>query len=134
VLKREQKATLNAVASKTIARLSEYFTSWSHLMSLKLISLFQLVPIVVDRLEKVRDSCVLVGSPLNAIISDETEKFLERGAVVKVLKQGNQDTTCNTSIDDWVKFVYGHTEAIVEITLLRTLLIRQDLNISRADR
>ena len=44
-------------------------------MSLKLISLFQLVPIVVERLEKVRGSCVLVGSPLSAIISDQIEKF-----------------------------------------------------------
>jgi len=49
-------------------------------------------------------------------IFDKKEKFKERGAVVKVFKQSNQDTACITSIDDTVKFVYGHTEAFVEIS------------------
>jgi len=49
-------------------------------------------------------------------IYDEKEKFKERGAVVKAFKQSNQDTTFITSIDDTVKFVYGHTEAFVELS------------------
>jgi len=49
-------------------------------------------------------------------IFDKKEKFKERGAVVKAFKQSNQDTTCITSIDDTVKFVYGHTEAFLEIS------------------
>jgi len=56
-------------------------------------------------------------------IFDEKEKFIERRVVVKAFKQsnhmdskGNQDTACITSIDDTVKFVYGHTEAFVEIS------------------
>jgi len=49
-------------------------------------------------------------------IFDKMEKFKERGAVVKALKQSNQDTTCITSIDNTVKFVYGHTEAFMEIS------------------
>lgn len=49
-------------------------------------------------------------------IFDKKEKFKERGAVVKAFKQSNQDTACITSIDDTVKFVYGHTEAFVEIS------------------
>jgi len=57
----------------------------------------------VDRLEKVSHSCVLVVSPLNAIISDQIEKLKERGVVVKVLKEDDQFV----SIDDTVKFVYG---------------------------
>ena len=49
-------------------------------------------------------------------IFDEKEKFIERGAVVKDFKQSNQDTTCISSINDTVKFVYGHMEAFVEIS------------------
>jgi len=49
-------------------------------------------------------------------IFDKKKKFKERGAVVKALKQSNQDTACITSIDDKIKFVYGHTEAFVEIS------------------
>ena len=30
--------------------------------------------------------------------------------------KSNQDTTCNTSIDDTVKFVFGDTEAFMEIS------------------
>ena len=60
---------------------------------------------VVDRLEKVSHSCVLVVSPLNAIISDQIEKLKERGVGGKVLKEDDQ--LVNQSIDDTVKFVYG---------------------------
>ena len=49
-------------------------------------------------------------------IFDEKEKFKERGAVVKAFKESNQDTASITSIDNTVKFVYGHTEAFVEIS------------------
>ena len=31
-------------------------------------------------------------------------------------KKSNQDTACITSIDDTVKFVYGHTEAFMEMS------------------
>ena len=39
-------------------------------------------------------------------------------------KQSNQDTTCITSIDDTVEFVYGHTEAFMEIICGIIALIR----------
>ena len=81
--------------------------------------IFQLVPFVVDRLEKVSNSCVLV-SPLNAIISDQIEKLKERGVGVKVLKEDDQFV--NQSIDDTVKFVYGHEEAFVGNQSVRTFL------------
>ena len=60
--------------------------------------IFQLVPFVMDRLEKVSHSCVLVVSPLNAIISDQIEKLKERGVGVKVLKEDDQ--FLKQSIDD----------------------------------
>ena len=49
-------------------------------------------------------------------IFDKIEKFKVRGAVVKSLKQSNQDTTCDTSSDDTVRLVYGHTGAFMEIS------------------
>lgn len=67
-------------------------------------------------LKKVSHSCVLVVSPLNAIISDRIEKLKERGVGVKVLKDQF------VSIDDTVKFVYGHAEAFVGNQSVRTLL------------
>ena len=81
--------------------------------------IFQLVPFVVDRPEKVSHSCVLVVSPLNAIISDQIEKLKERGIGVKVLKEDDQFV--NQSIDDTVKFVRGHAEAFVGNQSVRTL-------------
>jgi len=72
----------------------------------------------VDCLEKVSHSCVLVVSPLNAIISDQIEKLKERGVGVKVLKEDDQFV----SIGDTVKFVYGHAEAFVGNQSVRTLL------------
>ena len=56
----------------------------------------------MDRLEKVSHSCVLVVSPLNAIISDQIEKLKERGGGVKVLKEGDQFV--NQSIDVRILF------------------------------
>ena len=47
-------------------------------------------------------------------IFDKKEKLKERVAAVKAFKQNNQDTTCITSIDDTVKFVYGHLKAFME--------------------
>ena len=41
-------------------------------------------------------------------IFDKMEKFKEQGA--------NQDISCNASIDDTVKFVYGHKVAFIEIS------------------
>lgn len=69
-------------------------------------------------MKKVSHSCVLVVSPLNAIISDQIEKLKERGVGVKVLKEDEQFV----SIDDTVKFVYGHAEAFVGNQSVRTLL------------
>ena len=72
----------------------------------------------MDRLEKVSHSCVLDVSPLNVIISDRIEKLKERGVSIKVVKEDDQFV----SIDDTVKFVYGHTEAFVGNQSMRTLL------------
>ena len=44
------------------------------------------------------------------------------------------DTTCNTSIDDTVKFVFGDTEAFMEISRGKLYHQPEDLNISRTDR
>ena len=74
----------------------------------------------MHRLEKVSNSCVLVVSPLNAIISDQIEKLKERCVGVKVFKESDQFS--NLNIDDTVKFVYGHAEAFLGIQLVRTLL------------
>ena len=65
--------------------------------------IFQLVPFVVDHLDKVNNSCVLVVSPLNAIISDQIEKLKARGVGVQIFKQGSQEII--PSIDETVKFV-----------------------------
>lgn len=114
VLKKEQKAALYAVTSGKQDCLSILPTGFGKSLIL------QLVPFLVDRLEKVSDSCVLVVSPLNAIISDQIEKLKERGVGVTVLKEGDQFV--NPSIDDTVKFVYGHAEAFVGNESVRTLL------------
>ena len=50
----------------------------------------------------------------------QIEKLKERGVGVKVLKEDNQFV--NQSIDDTVKFVYGHAEAFVGNQSVRTLL------------
>lgn len=46
--------------------------------------IFQLVPSVVDGLEKVNNSRVLVDSPVNAIILDQIEKLKSRGVGVQL--------------------------------------------------
>ena len=114
VLKEEQKAALYAVTLK------KQDCSCILPTGLGKSLIFQLVPFVVDRLEKVSHSFVLVVSPLNAIISDQIEKLKERGVGVKVLKE--YDQFVNQSIDDTVKFVYGDKEALVGSQSVRTLL------------
>lgn len=114
VLKKEQKAALYAVTSGKQDCFSILPTGFGKSL------IFQLVPFLVDRLEKVSDSCVLVVSPLNAIISDQIEKLKERGVGVTVLKEGDQFV--NPSIDDTVNFVHGHAEAFVGNESVRTLL------------
>lgn len=57
-------------------------------------------------------------------ISDKMEKFKERGALVKALKQSNQDTTCNTSIDDTVKFVLDTRKRLWKSVMETALLTR----------
>lgn len=68
---------------------------------------------VGNSLEKVRDrwmgSCCFLY-----FLKFDKKKFKERDAVVKALGRSIQDTTCNTSIDDTVQFVYGHTEVLME--------------------
>jgi len=61
-------------------------------------------------------------------------KLKGQGAVAKALKQSNQDTTCNTFIDDTVKFVSGHTKRLWKSAVEIASLTQEDLNISRADR
>ena len=111
VLKEEQKTALYAVTSKKQDCLCILPTGFGKSL------IFQLVPFV-DRLEKVSNSCVLVVSPLNVIISDQIEKLKERGVGVKVLKEDDQFV----NIDDTVKFVYGHAEAFVGSQSVRSLL------------
>ena len=81
VLKEEQKAALYAVTLKKQDCLCILPTGFGKSF------IFQLVPFVVDRHEKVSHSCVLVVSPLNAIILDQIEKLKEKGVGVKVLKE-----------------------------------------------
>ena len=114
VLKDKQKAGLYAVTWKKQDCLCILPTGFGKSL------IFQLVPCVVDRLEKVSNSCVLVVSPLNAIISIQIEKLKERGVGVKVFKESDQFS--NLNIDDTVKFVYGHAEAFVGNQSVRTLL------------
>ena len=82
--------------------------------------IFQLDPSTLDYLTKVNNSCVLVVSPLNAIISDQIEKLESRGIGVKVFKQGYQGVV--TTIDDDVKFIYGHAEVFAENDSVKRLL------------
>jgi len=58
-------------------------------------------------------------------IFDKKEKFKERGAVVKACKQIIQDPTCITSIDDTVKFVYGHAKRLWKSTVEIASLTRR---------
>ena len=58
--------------------------------------------------------------PLNAIISDQIENLESRGIGVKVFKQGYQGVV--TTIDDDVKFIYGHAEVFAENDSVKRLL------------
>lgn len=113
-LKPEQKAALSTVAQQKIDCLCILPTGFGKSL------IFQLVPFVVDHLDKVNNSCVLVVSPLNAIISDQIEKLKARGVGVQIFKQGSQEII--PSIDETVKFVYGHAEAFVENSSVKALL------------
>ena len=62
----------------------------------------------------------MVVSPLNAIISDQIEKLESRGIGVKVFKQGYQGVV--TTIDDDVKFIYGHAKVFAENDSVKGLL------------
>ena len=114
VLKREQKEALRAVCVEKRDCLCVLPTGFGKSL------LFQLVPFTLDYLTKVNTSCVLVVSPLNAIISDQIEKLESREIGVKVFKQGYQGVV--TTIDDDVKFIYGHAEVFAENDSVKGLL------------
>ena len=73
VLKREQKEALRAVCVEKRDCLCILPTGFGKSL------IFQLVTFTLDYLTKVNTSCVLVVSPLNAIISDQIEKLESRG-------------------------------------------------------
>lgn len=81
VLKREQKEALHAVCVEKRDCLCVLPKGFGKSL------IFQLDPSTLDYLTKVNNSCVLVVSPLNAIISDQIEKLQSRGIGVKVFKQ-----------------------------------------------
>ena len=114
VLKREQKEALHAVCVEKRDCLCVLPTGFGKSL------IFQLVPFTLDYLTKVNNSCVLVVSPLNAIISDQIEKLQSRGIGVKVFKQGYQGVV--TTIDDDVKFIYGHAKVFAENDSVKGLL------------
>ena len=92
---------MDAIASNTIA-------SMPNILPTGFVVQFEMDRLIVQK--KVSDLVFFL------FIFDKMEKFKERGAVVKALKQSNQDTSYNMSIDDTVKFVYGHKEAFTEIS------------------
>ena len=114
VLKREQKEAFHAVCVEKRDCLCVLPTGFGKSL------IFQLDPSTLDYLTKVNNSCVLVVSPLNAIISDQIEKLESRGIGVKVFKQGYQGVV--TTIDDDVKFIYGHAEVFAENDSVKRLL------------
>ena len=68
------------------------------------------MPMQCLNVENASDCCVLVVSPLNAIVSDQIEKLKKR---IVVFKRGN-DQNGVLFLDDSVKFACGHAEAFVE--------------------
>ena len=112
-LKPEQRAALSAVALQKKDCLCILPTGFGKSL------IFQLVPFVADSLHQISNSCVVVVSPLNAIIFDQIEKLKAQGIGVRVFKQGIEEA--NLSIDENVKFLYGHAEVFVESSSLRTL-------------
>ena len=104
--KKEKKAALNAVASNTIARLSNILPMGCVLYS------------ICGGPSRKESGSISVFLLFLLFIFDKMEKFKERGTVIKVLKQNNQDMillVLNTSVDDTVTFVHGHTEVFMEI-------------------
>jgi len=114
-LKREQESALHAVVLDKKDCLCVLPTGFGKSM---IQMIFQLIPFVCDQLSGTSDSCVIIVSPLNAIISDQIEKLTSRGVGVKVFK--NEDFT--PSVGDSVKFLYGHAEVFVENTAVKKLL------------
>jgi len=82
-LKKERKA-LNAVGLEKRNCLCVLSTGFGKSLIVLFLSL-------VDCLEKVNNGCILVVSPLNAIISDKIEKLKLRIVGVQVFKQGYPD-------------------------------------------
>ena len=113
-LKKEQETALRAVVVKKKDCLCVLPTGFGKSL------IFQLIPLVWDQLYGLCDSCVLIVSPLNAIISDQIEKLKSRDIGVEVLKRENQDII--QTVDGKTKFVYGHAEVFVENAAVRTLL------------
>ena len=81
VLKREQKEAMRAVCMEKRDCLCVLPTGFGKSL------IFQLVSFTLDYLTKVNTSCVLVVSPLNAIICDQLEKLESWCIGVKVFKQ-----------------------------------------------
>ena len=113
-LKKEQESALRAVVLQKKDCLCVLPTGFGKSL------IFQLIPFVCDQLDGTTDSCVLVVSPLNAIISDQIEKLTSRGIDIVVFKQGNEDFI--PSVKDTVKFIYGHAEVFVESAALKKIL------------
>ena len=84
VLKREQKEALHAVCVEKRDCLCVLPTGFGKSL------IFQLDPSTLDYLTKVNNSCVLVVSPLNVIMSDQIKKLELRGIGVNVVKQRYQ--------------------------------------------
>lgn len=106
-LKKEQEDALRAVVVEQKDCLCILPTGYGKSL------IFQLIPFVWDSLNGVTDSCVVVVSPLNAIISDQIEKLESKGIDVKVFKHGAQVDDEIPTIGDTVKFIYGHAEVFV---------------------
>ena len=113
-LKKEQEAALRAVVVEQKDCLCVLPTGFGKSL------IFQLIPLLWDSMHGRTDSVVLVVSPLNAIISDQIQKLQTRGIGVRVFKQGIEAIV--PTVDDTVKFVYGHAEVFVENSGLRKLL------------
>lgn len=114
VLKKEQEDALRAVVFNQNDCLCVLPTGFGKSL------IFQLIPFVWDLLNGVTDSCVLIVSPLNAIISDQIEKLKSRGIGVRVVK--HEDEEAIPSVDETVKFIYGHAEVFVESVGFKKLL------------
>ena len=113
-LKKEQESALHALVLHKKDCLCVLPTGFGKSLT------FQLIPFVCDQLDGTTDSCVLVVSPLNAIISDQIKKLTSRGIDIVVFKEGNEDFI--PPVKDTVKFIYGHAEVFVESAALKKSL------------